>query len=313
MSVPSYISIIAPVYNTSPYLARCVNSVLAQTYKNWTLLLVDDGSTDNSGLICDEFAAQDSRICVFHKQNGGVSSARNLGLDKVKTPFLTFLDTDDYVGPEYLEDMMRTGDADLGVTGYLIHNGSEVGNRAIDVVETIPDLIGMLRVRQELGWLGRLRMKASIVNEYRIRFNENYKIMEDECFVSEYLYHSNSVFVKPSYHYHYFASDMTSKYAEKWNDDVYFDIAHFIFGKLGNADTESFAHAMDIRSAKKFYLVAMYKSYLRALKIGNSEKAKNYASQLKQYTRNWPIYPRLILFNLTSIPLMKVLLKFEKV
>ena len=90
------ISIIVPVYNTEKYLHRCVDSILAQTFTDFELLLIDDGSKDNSGKICDEYAAKDNRIRVFHKENGGVSSARNLGLDNACGKYIIFMDADDY-------------------------------------------------------------------------------------------------------------------------------------------------------------------------------------------------------------------------
>ena len=95
------ISIIVPVYNNEKWLSRCVDSILAQTYHDFELLLIDDGSTDNSGAICDQYAAQDARIRVFHKANGGVSSARNLGLDEARGEWICFVDSDDEV--EHLE------------------------------------------------------------------------------------------------------------------------------------------------------------------------------------------------------------------
>ena len=91
------ISIIVPVYNTEKYLHRCIDSVLAQTYQDFELLLIDDGSKDSSGAICDEYAAQDTRVRVFHKENGGVSSARNVGLDLAQGEWVTFVDSDDYI------------------------------------------------------------------------------------------------------------------------------------------------------------------------------------------------------------------------
>ena len=90
------VSIIIPVFNTEKYLRHCIDSVLSQTYKDFELLLIDDGSTDSSGSICDEYAAQDARVRVFHKENGGVSSARNLGLDNAQGKYLMFLDSDDF-------------------------------------------------------------------------------------------------------------------------------------------------------------------------------------------------------------------------
>lgn len=83
------ISVIVPVYNTEKYLHRCVDSILAQTFTDFELLLIDDGSTDSSGAICDEYAQKDSRVRVFHKENGGASSARNLGLDNATGEWIT--------------------------------------------------------------------------------------------------------------------------------------------------------------------------------------------------------------------------------
>lgn len=90
------ISVIVPVYNVEKYLPHCIDSILAQTFTDFEVLLIDDGSTDNSGKICDEYAVKDSRIRVFHKKNGGVSSARNLGLEEAKGDYVIFLDSDDY-------------------------------------------------------------------------------------------------------------------------------------------------------------------------------------------------------------------------
>ena len=97
------ISVIVPVYNTEKYLHRCIDSILAQTFTDFELLLIDDGSKDNSGKICDEYAAKDSRVRVFHKENGGVSSARNLGLDNAQGEWIAFVDSDDYISPQMYE------------------------------------------------------------------------------------------------------------------------------------------------------------------------------------------------------------------
>lgn len=101
------VSIIVPVYNVERYLARCVDSVLGQTYPSWELILVDDGSFDRSPAICDEYAERDGRIKVVHKKNGGVSSARNVGLDMMRGEYVTFLDSDDYWHPCYLEILLN--------------------------------------------------------------------------------------------------------------------------------------------------------------------------------------------------------------
>lgn len=97
------ISVIVPVYNAEKYLHRCIDSILAQTFTDFELLLINDGSKDSSGDICDEYAVKDSRVRVFHKPNGGVSSARNLGLDNVNGEWISFVDADDWIEPQMLE------------------------------------------------------------------------------------------------------------------------------------------------------------------------------------------------------------------
>ena len=101
------ISVVIPIFNADKYLHRCINSVLSQSYTDFELLLIDDGSTDKSGKICDEYAREDDRVRVFHKENGGVSSARNLGLDNAKGEWVSFVDADDRVETDYLKKCTR--------------------------------------------------------------------------------------------------------------------------------------------------------------------------------------------------------------
>ena len=102
------ITVIIPVYNIMEYLPRCVHSVTAQTYKNLQIILVDDGSTDGTAQLCDELAAEDPRISVYHKENGGSSSARNLGLGKAQGEYIGFVDSDDRCEPEMYEKLLQS-------------------------------------------------------------------------------------------------------------------------------------------------------------------------------------------------------------
>lgn len=105
-SRPILISVIVPIYNIVEYLPRCVNSIRRQTYRNLEIILVDDGSTDNSGALAEKMALEDKRIRVFHKENGGSSSARNLGLSKANGDYIGFVDSDDYIEPEMYERLL---------------------------------------------------------------------------------------------------------------------------------------------------------------------------------------------------------------
>ena len=117
------ISLIIPVYNVEDYLGRCVESVISQSYKNLQIILVDDGSTDNSSAICDSWAEKDERIEVIHKANGGLSDARNHGLDVAKGEYITFIDSDDYVDTvyvEYLYKLINDHKCDISVSSYYV-------------------------------------------------------------------------------------------------------------------------------------------------------------------------------------------------
>ncbi len=114
------ISVIVPIYNVEPYLRRCVDSILAQKYRNLEIILVDDGSPDDCPQICDEYAAQDERIKVIHKANGGLSSARNAGLDAASGDWVSFIDSDDWIEPDMYEVLLRNAgnaNAEISVGG----------------------------------------------------------------------------------------------------------------------------------------------------------------------------------------------------
>lgn len=121
------ISVIVPVYKAEKYLPKCIDSILGQTYRNFELILIDDGSPDKSGQICEEYAARDERVRVFHQENQGVTRTREIGVEKARGRYIVWVDADDYAGEELLEKVMRrfreTG-ADIVVYGYQdIENG----------------------------------------------------------------------------------------------------------------------------------------------------------------------------------------------
>jgi len=112
------ISVIIPVYNVAPFIRECLQSVQQQTYSGLEIILIDDGSTDNSGQICDSYAETDSRFIAIHKENGGVSSARNVGLDRATGEYIAFVDPDDYISPQYFERLyfgLVESNADLAI------------------------------------------------------------------------------------------------------------------------------------------------------------------------------------------------------
>ena len=117
------VSIIVPVFNVENYMKKCLDSVINQTYKNIEILLIDDGSKDSSGKICDEYSKKDKRIKIFHKENGGLSSARNYGIEKATGEYLTFIDSDDTLEVDYIEylyNLITKYDTDLSICPYTV-------------------------------------------------------------------------------------------------------------------------------------------------------------------------------------------------
>lgn len=130
------VSIIVPVYNVEKYLKKCIQSIINQTYKNLEIILVDDGSSDNSGKICDEFAQKDNRIKVIHKTNGGLSDARNAGLDIMSGEWVSFVDSDDFVDKFHIENLYLQAiknNSDICVCGFKIVNEDYKTIRSIKV------------------------------------------------------------------------------------------------------------------------------------------------------------------------------------
>ena len=134
------ITVIIPIYNIMEYLPRCVHSVTSQTYKNLEIILVDDGSTDGTGELCDKLGLEDGRIRVLHKENGGSSSARNLGLDAAAGEYVGFVDSDDYIEPDMYERLIRAiEDYDVSVSQIGRDEIDEQGRRLPDICEPPKD------------------------------------------------------------------------------------------------------------------------------------------------------------------------------
>lgn len=188
------VSIIVPVYNVSTYLSRCIDSILIQSYSNWELILVDDGSSDGSDLICDEYAKKDTRIRVFRKINGGVSSARNLGLAKAIGEWITFVDADDRIEKEYLLEQINRMNSPNVVMTIVGQNGMTKNNESNVIIETVSEHLKKVleqdNVRYEV-W-GRM-YKTEFLK--KIKFNTNLRIGEDFIFNLQYLMEAKGMVV----------------------------------------------------------------------------------------------------------------------
>lgn len=211
------ISIIVPVYNSEKTLCRCIDSILSQTFKNWELLLINDGSKDVSGNICDEYALKDKRIKVFHKENGGVSSARNVGLENAKGDWITFIDSDDWVKEDYLSNLFgHTGDGVELVISYaeIIKNDDVI--KEVYPSRVVTDNYDLAFVENDLHWhtspWSKLYIR-SIIDNNKLRFNEDMHIGEDAVFLFSYILLSKKIFISSDidYCYNYSSEDSLTK------------------------------------------------------------------------------------------------------
>lgn len=194
------ISVIVPVYNAENTLRQCVESILSQEYKHLELILIDDGSKDGSPAICDEYAVKDKRVKVFHKGNGGVSSARNLGLDYAQGEWITFVDSDDYIDSNYFVDIETYGQYDLIIKNYKWIRGTKITvDHRIDSYTAITE---NSCIRDFLNkYLTTMFFRGNVAKIYKRnciagnRFNEKMKVGEDANFVLNCLLIINTIFV----------------------------------------------------------------------------------------------------------------------
>lgn len=196
------LSVIVPIYNVEAYLPRCVSSILSQSYLDFELLLIDDGSPDNCGKICDEYAQKDSRVRVFHKLNGGVSSARNLGLDNACGEWVTFIDSDDYVDADYLKELIHAQQWSL-VDYVVTLNGSGLQEGELEVCRDKYNLLFSKYHIDRNGYVIGKLYKVSIINSLHLRFNVNIHLGEDAMFALQYLLETRNVVLISSNKYCY--------------------------------------------------------------------------------------------------------------
>lgn len=198
------ISVIVPVYNVEQYLCQCIDSILSQSYRNFELLLINDGSKDNSGKICDEYAERDDRIRVFHAENGGVSKARNLGLDYAKGDYVCFVDSDDWIDKDVfscVESNMKN--ADIVQFGFRKINGSiiEDSNVPKNILElsTLDYCYLHLYHPAVCGYI----VKLDIINNNKIAFPVGIKYGEDQALILKTLMCSSKIIVLDRHFYNY--------------------------------------------------------------------------------------------------------------
>lgn len=211
-----FFSIIVPVYNAGKYINDCLDSIISQSFANWECILVDDGSEDDGGSVCDEFANTDSRFVVVHKQNEGVSRARNTGLEKSRGHWLVFIDSDDYIQKDYLSNIEKciSSDVDFVLTGYTEFQEDEIIRKAcyqygVYKSEEKKEIISTI-LSSGTPWAKAY--KNEIVKRNNLWFDKNLSISEDRLFLYNYLPYVNSICVtdKSAYYYRHTPNSISS-------------------------------------------------------------------------------------------------------
>ncbi len=212
------ISVIVPVYNTEKYLPCCIDSILAQTFTDFELILVNDGSTDNSGMICDEYAKKDSRVLVIHQENQGVSVARNNGISLATGMYLMFCDSDDWAEAQWCEILYK--EIVKSPKSWVISNFwnvSENFDKIIHIDKEFDDCQSDYYSIYKIGLTAYLWDKiyiAEVLNKYNIRFNKDITIGEDVGFNVRYYKQCTSIkyIHKPLYNYVYREGSAVNRY-----------------------------------------------------------------------------------------------------
>ena len=187
------VSIIVPVYKAEQYLHRCIDSILSQSFTDWECILVDDGSPDSSGAICDEYAQKYARIRVIHKENGGVSSARNVALERIAGEWLTFVDSDDCLYPNALQRWVEVAEHN-NLDLIQCHFNREYKEGQVEGETT--EVLTAAQYADSENYLtcvwGNL-FKSSIVKEHSMRFDEKVRLGEDQIFLLSHMQHCKRI------------------------------------------------------------------------------------------------------------------------
>lgn len=275
------ISIIVPIYKAEQCLPRCIDSILAQTFTDFELLLIDDGSPDNSGRICDEYARKDARISVFHKENSGASSARNMGLSNAKGKYICFADADDYADKSWLSIYLSDEEiADLTIQSFYEcdDSGMKMLKNEKEGIYSLTDFEEILLDLEEkgFGYLWCKMFKSEIIKDNNLLFNTKFRLCEDLEFIYRYLQYVTSIRIKSEGAYHYqLTVNAEKKYEGGIHAECYLSIYHCSQAIMS---TPKVMHYMKARSAKcaaydiiRAYLNKEYRYAYKYLSIYSTE------------------------------------------
>lgn len=272
------VSIVIPVYNCEYYLPQCIDSIIGQTCQKWELLLIDDGSTDKSGIICDEYAQKDKRIRAFHQMNAGVSVARNKGIDLTSGDFITFIDSDDWVDSNYLEAFLKVSPQKgsityCGITSHeqkFIHTYFHYKKDSFLTYQNNERRIIEQDLLQDGVPFNKLYC-AHLIKGNKIFFDQSLKYHEDHLFVYQTLIHAKQINLieECSYHYIYYGDWSTNSLSHRGcrsvgglidASDKFLEILPKLFAKYHIADS-NYINIVSTRTGYSQLLLAIRNAY----------------------------------------------------
>lgn len=288
------VSVIIPVYNVEPYIRKCLDSVINQTYRNLEIICIDDGSTDSSGEICDEYAENDRRIRVFHKHNGGVGSARNVGLNNLTGDYVGFVDPDDWIEADMYETLLTAAlnnNADISASNYtkdtaessiIMTNSEYIGSLPFNRKKLILYAFKRDYYRGFGAYLWTKLFKAELLNG--LQFDENINVCEDIIFFAQAALKTRTAVYTNKPLYHYFQRDVSLFRSEDINKRLGSLIA---YSQIINLFEENKIDPDIVIWIKRFYTYHASLLAEMAYKQKNFEKLSYFQNEIKRYLNEY--------------------------
>jgi len=319
------ISVIVPVYNAEENLNRCINSILNQTLIDFELLLVNDGSKDSSADICDTLAKTDTRVRVLHKENGGASSARNLGIEKSNGEYICFVDSDDYVDKSYLSAFFIDALKDDKYT-FVIQRLANINDGKY---RKQPEFVEGLYIKSEFSKLFSLNLimkrgypscklfNSKTLKTYNIKFNPNIHYCEDLLFMLTYLKYVDTVYFSNDINYNYISTEgsLSKKYNTYESEFLAFNLLNEEFKVLvrqfsldKEAKDSFYKNTLGyflLRSITTLYRPETKKPYKERIRLLNKIHTKEYLTYFEKFTRESTKINR-VGYNLLRLKLFRI-------
>ena len=319
------ITIIVPIFNGEKYIERCIKNVMNQRYDNYEAILIDDGSTDGTRLICDQYAQMDNRIFVYTQKNSGVSAARNRGLAMATGEFICFMDSDDQIDENYLKNLVESYDACAGKVQLVIHGCKidfckggvvketrfvqpEQGRYTpVDILNEIDRKIPLVSVQTVWGNLYR----REIIENNSLRFDENVGLTEDYLFNLSYMHKIQAVYINNHMDYHYIKTEKETavhKYHPEYMNTIC-TIISMMQDMVQNQKPEFLAYVFEEYCRTIYHYYSNYSRNSREERLDILKKLEN----APLFTESLKIRKQPLMYRIFRLPLMTHNIKLEDI